>query len=195
MVVIKKGNLDGSVGKIQRARLACERCKDEVIAGRSIANGDDHARIMLVGQNPCYPKCLQYMRPFTGGSGRLIDDALEMLHLTRDDVFITNAVSCATYDNIQPSLEMRRNCQPFLFQEIEEIDPNVIVALGTIAFDSLVGRFTKKKQEYPKPGSVTDQWVNFRPKRILYVPHPAYMMRMGKGKEFLEYMKVLKVWV
>ena len=195
MVLVKKDNLKGEVGKIQRARLACRRCKDEIIAGRCIANGDDHASIMFVGQNTCYPKCLQQMRPFTGGSGRLIDDALEMLHLTREDVFITNAVSCATYDNIQPSLEMRRNCQPFLFQEIEEIDPNVIVALGTIAFDSLVGRFTKKKQEYPKPGRVTDQWVNFRPKRILYVPHPAYMMRMGKGKEFLEYMKVLKIWI
>ncbi|MHC1584615.1 MAG: uracil-DNA glycosylase family protein [Methanosarcinales archaeon] len=183
------------MGRIQQLRLACRRCNDEIIAGRSIGNGNDQATIMLVGQNPCYPKCLQYMRPFTGGSGRLVDDALKMLGLTRDDVFITNAVSCATYDNVQPSLSMRRNCQGFLFSEIEEIEPSIIVALGTVAFDSLVGRFVKKQLTYPEPGSVTDQWINFRLRKVLYVHHPAYYMRMGTGKEFLRQMEVLQEWI
>lgn len=113
--------------------------------------GDPRARVMVVGLAPGAHGSNRTGRMFTGdASGDFLFPALyragfasqaTTLHredgLRLKDLYITAVCRCAPPDN-KPTSEEMANCQPYLLQEIEYLDPKIFVALGRIAFDSLV---------------------------------------------------------
>jgi DNA polymerase len=124
----------------------------------AVAFGDLNARIMLVGQSLC-TACMNTGIPFTRGSGYLLDAVLKLLGLQRKDVLITNVIHCHPPHNRKSEKHEIRRCLPYLQQEINIVQPQLIVTLGADARES----FTKIKTKA----------------KIHSVKHPAYFLHKG----------------
>lgn len=108
----------------------CTQC--DLYKGRTHAvpgAGDPHARIMFIGEGPGYNEDKQGL-PFVGRSGVVLDEWLQTIGLTRDDVFITSVVKCRPPGNRDPLPIEIETCRQYLEPQIEVIDPLVIVTLG-----------------------------------------------------------------
>ena len=76
--------------------------------------------------------------PFVGRAGQLLTKIIEAIELTRDDVYIANVIKCRPPQNRNPEPDEVETCEPFLFRQIDIIQPKVIVALGTFAAHALL---------------------------------------------------------
>jgi uracil-DNA glycosylase len=94
---------------------------------------------MVVGEAPGRDEDLQG-RPFVGRSGQLLDKLLEEeAGLARRQVYIANIVKCRPPGNRDPLPEEIAACRPFLDQQVELIDPRVVLTLGNFATRALLG--------------------------------------------------------
>ncbi len=92
--------------------------------------GDPNAKILFIGEAPGFNED-RTGRPFVGQAGKLLETTLKQtLHLERQQVFITNIVKFRPPDNRDPSPEEIAVCQSWLDQQIQIIDPKIIVTLG-----------------------------------------------------------------
>ena len=91
--------------------------------------GDIHAEIMFIGEGPGYNEDQQGL-PFVGRSGTYLEALLKIIQLKREQVFIGNVVKCRPPDNRDPLPDEINTCKPYLDQQIDLIDPLVIVTLG-----------------------------------------------------------------
>ena len=154
----------------------CTRCKLSDL-GRTqvvVGMGDPSSDLMFVGEGPGAEEDRQGL-PFVGRSGRLLDQLmLEELGVTRDRVYITNVVKCRPPDNRDPEPDEIASCNPWLEQQLELVDPAVIVTLGKFASQLLLD--TKETitrirgRSYP-----------FGDRVLVPTVHPAYVLRGGGG--------------
>jgi DNA polymerase len=84
---------------------------------------------MFVGEAPGFHED-QQGRPFVGAAGQFLEELLESIGMTRDDVFITNVIKCRPPGNRDPLPGEIRSCGPYLDRQIELIRPTVVVTLG-----------------------------------------------------------------
>ncbi len=91
--------------------------------------GPENAEIMFIGEAPGFHED-QQGRPFVGAAGRFLDELLESIGLTREQVYITNVIKCRPPGNRDPLPEEIEACRPFLDRQIELIKPKMIVTLG-----------------------------------------------------------------
>ncbi len=99
--------------------------------------GNPNADIMFVGEAPGEQEDKTGM-PFIGRAGKLLDRVLGEIGLSRQDVFIANVLKCRPPKNRDPLPEEIALCENYLHRQIELIKPNVIVALGRIAANTLL---------------------------------------------------------
>jgi uracil-DNA glycosylase family 4 len=171
---------------------ACRRC---VIGAQRRNNvygeGDPCARLMVVGEGPGETED-ELGRPFVGRAGQLLDRMLAAIDLPREAVYICNTVKCRPTlpgprgpRNRAPDPEEMANCRPFLDRQIEIVGPDVILALGSPAAKSFLGRdfqITKMRGRwYAGPNGVP----------LMVTFHPAYVLRQTGGE--IEAVKRL-VW-
>ncbi len=124
----------------------CQRCDLWKRATQAVTGeGFLSASIMLVGEQPGDEEDLRG-HPFVGPAGRLLDAVLEQAGLERKALFITNAVKHFKWEprgkrrlHKKPSVREIKACNVWLEQEIVEIGPKVIVALGSTALRALTG--------------------------------------------------------
>jgi len=150
---------------------ACERCPALVESRSRIVNGvgPDDAALLFVGEAPGANEDEQG-EPFVGRSGSVLDDALRDAGLARADVRITNCVRCRPPENRDPHAEELNNCAEFLESEIESVDPDLIVTLGKVPGERLLGRSIAVTKE---AGSVVDARLGGESRRVLVCLHPA----------------------
>jgi uracil-DNA glycosylase family 4 len=91
--------------------------------------GPSDADIMLIGEGPGFHENMQG-RPFVGAAGDLLVELLGSIGMKREQVFITNVVKCRPPGNRDPSPEELKACSPYLDQQLQVINPKVIVTLG-----------------------------------------------------------------
>ncbi len=91
--------------------------------------GPENAEIMFVGEAPGFHED-QQGRPFVGAAGQFLEELLESIGLTREDVFITNVIKCRPPGNRDPLPREISACEPYLDRQIELIRPTVVVTLG-----------------------------------------------------------------
>jgi uracil-DNA glycosylase family 4 len=118
----------------------CRRCR--LASGRTqvvFGVGNPHASIMFVGEAPGFYEDRQG-EPFVGAAGRLLNELLEGVGLSRSDVYIANVIKCRPPDNRDPLPDEVETCKPFLFQQIEMIKPKVVCTLGNFAMQTLLGK-------------------------------------------------------
>jgi uracil-DNA glycosylase len=120
------------IGDCQRCPLAPTRNK--IVFG----DGNPNARLMFVGEGPGADEDAQGL-PFVGRGGQLLNNMIAAMGLKREEVYIANIVKCRPPKNRVPEPIEANTCKPFLFQQIEVIQPELIVALGSTAATYLLG--------------------------------------------------------
>lgn len=113
---------------------ACRRCelantRHNVVVGV----GNPQAEILFIGEGPGENEDLKG-EPFVGRAGKLLDQMLAAVGLSRQhNIYIANIVKCRPPKNRDPLPEEQAACTPWLMQQIEAINPKIIVCLGRIA--------------------------------------------------------------
>ncbi|MFB6202569.1 MAG: uracil-DNA glycosylase family protein [Halorhabdus sp.] len=150
---------------------ACERCPALVASRSRIVNGvgPSDADLLFVGEAPGEQEDRDG-KPFVGRSGDVLDDGLRDAGLARADVRITNCVRCRPPDNRDPSGDELTNCRSYLNREIDGVDPAVIVTLGKIPSEHLLGRDVAVTNE---AGSIEEISIGGATRRVLVSVHPA----------------------
>ncbi len=108
----------------------CQRCP--LAVGRTNAvpgEGPPNAEIMFIGEGPGFHEDRQG-RPFVGASGKLLEDLLGSIGMTREQVFITNVVKCRPPDNRDPLPAEIEACAPYLDRQEAALAPKIVVTLG-----------------------------------------------------------------
>ncbi len=118
----------------------CQRCglssgRTQVVFG----TGHPQADIMFVGEAPGFYEDRQG-EPFVGAAGKLLNELLQSIGLSREDIFIANVIKCRPPNNRDPLPEEIETCKPFLLQQIELIKPKLVCTLGNFATQTLLER-------------------------------------------------------
>jgi DNA polymerase len=129
--------------------------------------------VVIVGQSLCGKPCMDSQIPFTGGSGKLLDEALAIVGKDKSDVFTTNLVHCHPDRNQRSLPEWIKNCTPYLHRELEIIQPRLIIGLGKDAQAALQAR-------YPETEPLSWERQRLRSKGFLdlwFGPHPSHVLK------------------
>jgi DNA polymerase len=160
---------------------ACERCP-ELCASRSrIVNGTGAAEtdLVFVGEAPGAQEDEQG-EPFVGRSGSVLDAALDEHGVDRADVRITNCVRCRPPENRDPTKDELASCKGYLSRELERVDPELVVTLGKVPSEHLLGRSVAVTKE---AGEVSDARIGDRAQKVLVSVHPAATLYDSSQKE------------
>jgi len=153
---------------------ACElyKTRTNIVNGK----GNNHARLMFVGEAPGREEDKQGI-PFVGRSGDLIDEALNCIDITRDNIYISNIVKCRPLKNRDPKDLEIETCLPYLVREIIEVKPKVICLLGRVA----------SKVFIPTLKSITKEEGNIHKilngMMVMPICHPSYYLRNYAPKQ------------
>ena len=149
----------------------CTRCEALCASRSRIVNGVGplDASLLFVGEGPGAQEDAEG-EPFVGRSGGVLTDALRDRGLARSDVRIANCVRCRPPENRDPTVEELENCRPYLEREIDAVDPELVVALGKVPAEHLLGHGVAVTKE---AGTVYDATVAGRSRRVLICVHPA----------------------
>lgn len=99
--------------------------------------GDPEAEIMLIGEAPGYHESVQG-KPFVGAAGQLLTQLLKSIGLERTQVFICNILKHRPPENRDPLPQEVEACTPFLDEQIEIVDPKIIVTLGRFSLNKFL---------------------------------------------------------
>jgi uracil-DNA glycosylase family 4 len=128
--------------EVYREASVCTKCplsetRTQVVFG----NGNSDADLMFIGEAPGADEDRQGL-PFVGRAGRLLDQLLEEIGMSREDVFVANVLKCRPPGNRDPQPEEIESCRPYLERQVELIQPRVIATLGNFATKLLSGNPT-----------------------------------------------------
>jgi DNA polymerase len=117
----------------------CTRCKLHAQGRTQIVFGvgNPHADLMFVGEAPGADEDVQGV-PFVGRAGQLLTKMIEAMGLSRDDVYIANVLKCRPPGNRNPEPDEIATCEPFLFRQLDSVQPKVVIALGAFAARTLL---------------------------------------------------------
>ena len=174
-----KPKVSASLEALARAEAECTRCPLYRDATQAVpGEGRAAARMMIVGEQPGNSEDLAG-RPFVGPAGRVLDIALEEVGISRDALFVTNAVKHFKFaQRGKKRLHQRPNageisaCKWWLDQERGLVKPDVLVAMGTTAIRSLFGRAPTITSLRGK----TSQLEDGAP--VIVTVHPSYLLRI-----------------
>jgi DNA polymerase len=121
------------VSELERLAAEVRECtKCPLHRGRTHAvpgEGPADADIMFIGEGPGFHED-QQGRPFVGAAGQFLEELLNSIGLTREQVYITNVIKCRPPGNRDPLPREVNACEPYLDRQIELIEPTVVVTLG-----------------------------------------------------------------
>ncbi len=150
--------------------------------------GDQTASWLFIGEGPGARED-EVGEPFVGQAGKLLDNLLQAIHLDRHhDVYIANIVKCRPPNNRNPQAIEAEKCRPYLLRQIELIQPKLIVALGKVAAENLLGT-------HDSLASLRGKTFDFSGIPLVVTYHPAYLLRSladkAKAWEDLCFARVL----
>jgi DNA polymerase len=157
--------------------LVCTRCP-HLAASRTqtvFGTGNPDAELMFIGEAPGADEDAQG-EPFVGRAGQLLTKIIETMGFTRDDVYIANVLKCRpdmparTSGNRPPTPDEIQTCLPYLAEQIDVIQPKVLVALGATAVEGLLGtRGTMR--------DLRGRWHSHHDTPLMITYHPSYLLR------------------
>jgi DNA polymerase len=167
---------DGVTLDAVRADLGdCQRCPLSVTRKSLVFGvGNPAARLVLVGEAPGREED-EKGEPFVGEAGRLLDRILLAMGLQRDQVYICNVLKCRPPNNRDPEPVEVATCEPFLKQQLAAIRPELIVALGRFAIQTLL-------QTKVPISRLRGTWQSYQGIPLMPTYHPAYLLRNPLGK-------------
>jgi uracil-DNA glycosylase len=184
------------IAELRTQVLACTKCPHLVAFRHSVVFGvgNPAAELMFVGEAPGADEDMQG-EPFVGRAGELLTRIIETMGFQRSGVYIANVLKCrpdippGTPGNRQPTVAEMQTCLPYLRQQIELIQPKVIVALGATAMRGLFGKVEPMKD-------MRGRWHSFGSIPVMATFHPSYLLRnqalSEKRKVWEDMLKVLE---
>jgi len=163
--------MDSEMSALRQEILQCRKCalaetRRHVVFGE----GNPYAEILIIGEAPGRDEDLQG-RPFVGKSGQLLDKILAACGFTRDEhVFIGNIIKCRPPNNRVPTPQEAEICIPWLYRQIELIDPRILILLGSTALKYMAGqehRITRDR----------GTWIKLQGRLAMPVYHPSALLR------------------
>lgn len=149
--------------------------------------GNPNADILVIGEAPGADEDAQG-EPFVGRAGQLLTKILQAINLKREEVYIANIIKCRPPGNRRPEADEVVECEPYLYKQIDLIQPKIILALGLTAVDTLL----KKKHTM---GAIRGRELEFRGIPMIATYHPAALMRNPEWKraawEDVQYLRRL----
>ena len=164
----------------------CRNCK--LHEGRSsvvFGSGSPDADLMFIGEGPGAEEDRQGL-PFVGRAGELLTRIIEAIDLTRDEVYIANIVKCRPPGNRDPKPDEVAACRGYLERQIDIIEPRIIVLLGRVAAQTLLGNDLSL-------GRMRGQWFRVRGVETRVTYHPAALLRnAGFKRPTWEDMQIIR---
>jgi DNA polymerase len=168
-----------SLEALREILLTFDGCALKMTATQLVfADGNPKARIMFVGEAPGRDEDIEGL-PFVGRSGRLLNLMLGSIGLDRSSAYIANVVPWRPPGNRTPTPQESQICLPFIARQIELVDPDVLVCLGSPSAQALLG---------VKDGirKARGRWHTYatgtREIRAVATFHPAYLLRSSLEK-------------
>ncbi len=164
-----------TVAELNESINGCQKCPLGKTRNKFVfGTGNPDADVMLVGEGPGADEDAQG-EPFVGRAGKLLTDILAAINFKREDVFIANIVKCRPPGNRNPNPDEIKECIPFLKKQIELVKPKMILCLGLVAANSLLGKklsLTKMRGNFFVMDGV----------KVLVTYHPAALLRNPNWK-------------
>lgn len=161
---------------LQEEVAACRKCT-EIVCRRQktvFGVGPTNARIVMFGEAPGADED-RAGEPFVGAAGQLLDKILVASGLSREEVYIMNALRCRPPNNRTPTEAEIENCRPFFETQLETIQPEYIVCWGAVAVRAVL-RSTESV------GRLRGKFHSYRGAKVMVTYHPAYLLRNPDAK-------------
>ena len=188
-----------SLSELRDAAAGCRACDLWHNATQTVfGEGTERAEVMMVGEQPGDREDVEG-RPFVGPAGRVLDRALEEVGIDRDLVYVTNVVKHFKWRprgkrriHQKPNAEEVRACRPWLDSELALVKPRVLVCLGSVAAQALLGREFRVTRER---GRFVESTLA---ERVTATVHPSSILRAGDDEaralameQFVEDLRVV----
>ncbi|HEX6613599.1 MAG TPA: UdgX family uracil-DNA binding protein [Rhodanobacteraceae bacterium] len=173
----------GRLASVRREAAACQACPLWRGATQTVfGEGPPHATVMLIGEQPGAQEDREG-RPFVGPAGRMLDEALAAAGLERETLYLSNTVKHFKYElrgkrrlHKSANASEQAACRRWLAAELLQVQPHIVVGLGTMAARTMFGgafRITRERGEWREIGEDV---------RGIATWHPSALLRMPDGK-------------
>jgi DNA polymerase len=157
--------------------MVCVKCANLASSRKNVVFGVGNidAQLMFVGEAPGADEDAQG-EPFVGRAGELLTKIIQAMGLQRSNVYIANILKCRpdtpgqTAGNRKPTSDEMATCVPYLHEQIDLIQPRVLVALGATAIEGLLGKTLGIMK-------LRGNWKTYRGTPLMPTFHPAYLLR------------------
>ena len=161
---------DGDLQSLNNLISDCQKCSlGKTRKNLVFGSGDPNARIVFVGEAPGKQEDKKGL-PFVGRSGKILDENLSLINMTRNDVYICNVLKCKPPKNRNPLSSEVDDCEPYLIKQLYIIKPRLIIALGKIAASTIL-----KTNEPLK--NLRNKIFKYAGIDLLVTYHPAALLR------------------
>lgn len=164
---------DALIGEIQQCQ-QCDLCESRTQTVPGV--GNRNSRVLVVGEAPGADEDRQG-EPFVGQAGKLLNEMLFAIGFKREQVFIANILKCRPPNNRDPHKAEIAACQGYLQRQIDLINPEVILSVGRVSAQTLLG----SQEPIGHLRGKVHQLENFAAP-IVVTYHPAYLLRVPKEK-------------
>jgi uracil-DNA glycosylase len=171
------GNKASRLAPIQARVAVCVKCP-HLAASRTqtvFGVGNPDAELMFIGEAPGADEDARG-EPFVGRAGQLLTKIIETMGFTRAEVYIANVLKCrpdmprGSSGNRPPTPEEMQTCLPYLAEQIDIIQPKVLVALGATAVEGLLGTRSTMRE-------MRGRWHSHHETPLMITYHPSYLLR------------------
>jgi uracil-DNA glycosylase len=157
--------------------MVCVKCEHLASSRKNVVFGvgNIETQLMFVGEAPGADEDAQG-EPFVGRAGELLTKIIQAMGLQRGDVYIANILKCRpdtpgqSSGNRKPTPDEMATCIPYLHEQIDIIQPRVLVALGATAIEGLLGKTMGIMK-------MRGNWQTYRGTPLMPTFHPAYLLR------------------
>ena len=176
--------------ELRERALICQKCPSLASSRKNVVFGvgDINAALMFVGEAPGADEDLQG-EPFVGAAGQLLTRIIQTMGLSRETVYIANILKCRpdtpgqSSGNRKPTAEEMQTCIPYLHEQIDLIQPKLLVGLGATAIEGLIGKTGITR--------LRGQWQTYRGIPLMPTFHPSYLLHnqaLGEKRKVWEDM-------
>jgi len=166
----------------ERVRV-CTKCKHLACSRTQtvFGVGNPDADLMFIGEAPGADED-QQGEPFVGRAGQLLTRIIRAMNFAREDVYIANILKCrpdtapGSFGNRPPTPAEMQTCRPYLMEQIDIIQPSVLVALGAVAVEGLLGMRGTMRE-------LRGRWHTYNSIPLMITYHPAYLLRNQSSSE------------
>ena len=177
------------IEKLRKQIAGCTRCSLHQTRTHTVpGEGDINADIMFIGEAPGKNEAATG-RPFCGASGKILDELLESVDITRADVYVTNIIKDRPPGNRDPSQEEIAAYAPYLDRQIDIIQPKVLATLGRFSMVYIMERFGLASECGPistMHGKSFEAEASYGKMHIVPLYHPAVAVYNSSMKDELK---------